>query len=422
MLKIKGFIPFLLIAFLNALVDMGHKIIIQNTVFKIYDGAEQVILTAIVNSLILLPFVLLFTPAGWLADRFHKPHIMRWAARVAVGLTLIITLAYYMGWFYFAFAMTFLLAAQSALYSPAKYGYIIELVGESKLTLANGIVQAVSIVAILGGMLLFSILFESLLLNSSFQTKNEIISLIAPLGWLLVFGSIIELYLTYSLPKHTQRNTRLKMAFDWPRYRRGKLLRANLNILCQNPLILLCILGLAAFWGVSQAVLATFPAFAKASLSIDNTIVIQALLACSGIGIMVGSLFAGFISRRGNHSCLVPIGGLGMIISLFLIPQGDTVNSLAVPIFTFGLFGGLFIVPLNTLIQHYAPNTTRGTIIAGNNWVQNCVMITFLMLMVLLSFQQLDSISLLYLVAGLFSVILSILFSQWKKISLPYDA
>ncbi len=418
MLRIKGFLPFLLIAFLNASVDMGHKIIIQNTVFKIYNGAEQVILTAIVNSLILLPFVLLFTPAGWLADRFYKPHIMRWAARVAVGLTLMITLSYYMGWFYFAFLMTFLLAAQSALYSPAKYGYIIELVGDNKLTFANGIVQAVSIVAILGGMLLFSVLFESMLAGQTYlMTESNIIKLIAPLGWLLVAGSLIELILTHQLPARSERGIPVKTPFDWPRYRRGALLRRNLGALRQNPLIWLCIMGLSVFWGGSQAVLATFPAFAKSTLVIDNTVVIQALLACSGIGIIIGSLAAGFISRHGVHTWLVPVGGLGMMTSLFLLPQGHSNIILGLSILSFGMFGGLFIVPLNSLIQHHAPNAKRGTILAGNNWIQNCVMIGFLMLMVVLSFQQVDSVVLLYLISGLCAIALGFLFSKWRKIS-----
>jgi len=59
-LKIKGFLPYILVLFINAFVDLGHKIVIQNTIFKMYDGQAQVILTAIVNALILIPFILLF--------------------------------------------------------------------------------------------------------------------------------------------------------------------------------------------------------------------------------------------------------------------------------------------------------------------------------------------------------------------------
>ena len=52
LLSQRGALAFLLAGFMNAFVDLGHKIIIQNTVFKIYDGSQQVILTAIVNALI----------------------------------------------------------------------------------------------------------------------------------------------------------------------------------------------------------------------------------------------------------------------------------------------------------------------------------------------------------------------------------
>ena len=83
--RIVGFAPFVAMVFLNAFVDLGHKIIIQNTLFKAYDGSTQILLTAVVNALILLPFVLLFTPAGYLSDRHPKPRVMRVSAAVAVG-------------------------------------------------------------------------------------------------------------------------------------------------------------------------------------------------------------------------------------------------------------------------------------------------------------------------------------------------
>ena len=51
--KIKGAWPYLFAVFLNSFVDLGHKIVIQNTIFKSYDGELQVILTALVNGLIL---------------------------------------------------------------------------------------------------------------------------------------------------------------------------------------------------------------------------------------------------------------------------------------------------------------------------------------------------------------------------------
>ena len=59
--QIVGAMNYLLVVFLNAFTDLGHKIIIQNTIFKVYDGDTQIVLTAIVNGLILLPFILMFS-------------------------------------------------------------------------------------------------------------------------------------------------------------------------------------------------------------------------------------------------------------------------------------------------------------------------------------------------------------------------
>jgi len=75
---ITGIINYAIVVFLNAFTDLGHKIIIQNTVFKVYDGDLQIILTAIVNALILLPFILMFSPSGFLADKFPKNKIMEY--------------------------------------------------------------------------------------------------------------------------------------------------------------------------------------------------------------------------------------------------------------------------------------------------------------------------------------------------------
>ncbi len=58
--KIKSFIPFIILTFINVVVDIAHKITIQNTIIKIYDGETLIVLSAIINSLMLIPFVLFF--------------------------------------------------------------------------------------------------------------------------------------------------------------------------------------------------------------------------------------------------------------------------------------------------------------------------------------------------------------------------
>jgi acyl-[acyl-carrier-protein]-phospholipid O-acyltransferase/long-chain-fatty-acid--[acyl-carrier-protein] ligase len=374
--RIAGFPPYVAMVFLNAFVDLGHKIIVQNTLFKAYEGDLQIILTAIVNALILLPFVLLFTPSGYLADKHPKNMVMRFSAWVAVGLTLAITAFYHLGWFWPAFAMTFLLAVQSAIYSPAKYGYIKEIAGKEDLATANGAVQATVTTAILAGIFFFSILFEGFLADQAYTTTGEIMDLIAPAGWFLVGFSLIELVFAYRLPQ--KRHRAAAMHFDWQHYRSGRYLVANLGDAYRNQVIWLSIVGLSVFWGISQVMVATFPAFAKETLGETNTVVIQGAMACSGIGIIMGSVIAGKVSRSHIETGLVPIGALGIAAGLFLLPVLPSAWTLALDFLMIGILGGFFLVPLNALIQFNAGDAGLGRVLAANNFVQNLAMLGFL--------------------------------------------
>lgn len=73
-----------------------------------------------------------------------------------------------------AFIFTFIMGAQAAIYSPSKYGFIKELVGKDFLAMGNGVINAVSIMAILAGMALFSLSFESLY-SSAYNQTDEIL-------------------------------------------------------------------------------------------------------------------------------------------------------------------------------------------------------------------------------------------------------
>jgi acyl-[acyl-carrier-protein]-phospholipid O-acyltransferase/long-chain-fatty-acid--[acyl-carrier-protein] ligase len=392
--SVAGLLPYVTVVFLNAFTDLGHKIIIQNTVFKIYDGQTQIMLTAIVNGLILLPFILLFTPSGFLSDRFAKNKVMRLSAWAAVAVTLGITYAYTIGAFEFAFFLTFVLAAQSAIYSPAKYGYIKELVGKRFLTLGNGIVQAVTMVAILGGIVVYSLFFEGLLFEQTYSDSADILRHIAPVGWVLVLGSLLELLLAYRIP---DTKVRSDIVFDIKKYYTGAYLRKNLAILFENSTILYSIIGLSLFWSVSQVVLASFPAHAKDALGMSNTVLVQGMMALAGIGIVIGSIVSGRASKNYIETGTIPLGALGISVSLLLLVVLEDPLFHAFNFFAFGFFAGIFVVPLNALIQFSSKEHELGLVLAGNNFVQNVGMLSFLGLTVLFAIAGMGSIGLFYL-------------------------
>ncbi len=398
MFKIKGTYAYVIALFLNAFTDLGHKIIIQNTVFKMYDGEIQIVLSAIVNALILLPFILVFTPAGFLADKFPKNKVMTFAAALAVVLTLLITLSYYMGWFEVAFGLTFLLATQSAIYSPAKYGYIKELVGNKYISAGNAAVQATTMVAIMAGMGIFSFLFEARL--GEYSSADEILQQIAPLGWLLVLNSLGEFYLISHLPNKQRVPSERK--FDFKKYITGLYLRKNMKTITRKPSILQAIFALSIYWGVSQVAIAVFPEYAKSVLGITNTVYVNGVLGLTIIGIIIGSIMAARFSKYYINMGLVPVSAIGMGISLFLIPVFNHLEPIAVLFFSFGLFSGMFIVPLNSFIQKHAPGVHLGTILAGNNFIQNIFMVILLALTTYLAYYEgFEASRLFYAVAAL---------------------
>ncbi|MEY4640515.1 MAG: hypothetical protein RLZZ227_509 [Pseudomonadota bacterium] len=386
--------------FLNAFVDLGHKITLQNTLFKLYSGSYQVVMTALVNALILLPFIALLTPAGFLSDRYNKLRIMRTTAWGGIAICAVIVLCYHLGWFLAAFAMTLLLAIQSAIYSPAKYGFIKEFFGRQRLGEVNGIVAALAIVSILAGTLAFSITFETLY-PAEARSEAEVLRAIAPSGWLLLIGSMLEAFLLYRIPLdalHTPPAD-LPRLQKWHQWFGPRQLRENLQPLLESRAIRLAAIGLAMFWAVGQVMLASFPAFLKDNLGVDNTILVQGIIASSGLGIALGSMYAGRFSRNYIETGLLPLGALGLAIGLLALPQVESTFMAALLFFFIGIMGGIFIVPLNALIQYFAGEAALGRTLAASNWLQNVNMLLFLLLTMAFALLGWSSKALLQLVA-----------------------
>jgi acyl-[acyl-carrier-protein]-phospholipid O-acyltransferase/long-chain-fatty-acid--[acyl-carrier-protein] ligase len=409
------FSVYLVVLFINAFVDLGHKITIQNTIFKVYDEQTQIILTTLVNGLILLPFILFFTVSGYLSDRFAKPTIMRWSALCAVFITLGITYSYYHGEYVWAFGFTFLIAIQSAIYSPAKYGYIKECMGKNGLSIGNAYVMAITLTSILMGTVFFSYLFEIYLDSQQYSTPEDIVILIAPVGWFLVALSVIELAATFGVRFYDTKFSTTILSFK--KVIMGHYLIRNISLLRANKVTWYSILGTAMFWAISQNLIAVFPAHAKVNLGIQSPLMVQAMLALSIVGIMIGAYLSGRKSQNaikvGNiyigsslivlGSCLMPLISLSSFLTSTTVDIGlaEPVQLLlivvAADIFIFGLGAGISIVPFNAIIQSNTDLDKLGSVLAGKNWVQNFLMLVFLIITASVAALKVNSEYILYL-------------------------
>lgn len=72
----------------------------------------------------------MFTVSGYLSDKYNKKNIIVYGAISSFVLSVLMIISYLSGNFYFAMFSLVLLAAQSAIYSPAKFGLILDIYGK----------------------------------------------------------------------------------------------------------------------------------------------------------------------------------------------------------------------------------------------------------------------------------------------------
>ncbi|WP_367607429.1 acyl-[ACP]--phospholipid O-acyltransferase [Legionella sp. W05-934-2] len=404
-MKLKGtnsFIPYLVLVFFNTFIDVGHKILIQDTLYQTANSADYTIYSAIINGLILLPYILLFTPSGFIADRFSKASVLRVTAAAAIPLTLLVCWCYYQGYFWGAYGLTLLLAIQSVMNSPAKYGYIKEIFGKEQLTQINAIVQTLTIIAILAATFVFTSLFSHFIQGAGLknsQDKTLILQAFAPMGFLLVVFSTFETLMTFRLVKNAAVDP--NSTYEIKAYFKGKYLQNYLEKARHPKVIFSCIVGLSLFWAINQVLLASYGAYLKEHVGNVGVLFAQGSLAIGGIGILLGALYAGKVSKGFIETGLIPVATIGITVGLFILPLLSGKMGIVCLFLIYGFFGGMLVVPLNSLIQFNAPRKEIGKILAANNFVQNCFMFSFLILTVVLGIYQVDS---RWLINGLFAV------------------
>jgi len=396
-------IAFLFVVFCNAFVDVSHKILLQNIVFKVYDGPAQVIWISLINALIILPFLLLFTFSGYLSDKYNKKDILIYGAVSSFVLSGFVIFAYSTNNFFLAMFSLFLLAIQSAIYSPAKFGIILDIYGKKNLSKGNANLQAISILAILVAIGLTSYIFESYYTNnslSSLGTKEELLEAIKPLTYYILPIAFFEMFVSFFILRNIiiKYENNPALSLNRSEFFRGKLLYKNIKTIFNQDVIFLSVIGLSVFWGVSQGVLAVFPSYAKEYLYIENTFIINGVLASSGIGIALGSLCYAKLSKHYIELGTIPLASLGLAISLYLSTIVESSFMLILVFLLFGFFGGLFIVPLNSLIQFNANRSSLGTILAGNNWFHSLAMFLMLIFTSVVALLNLNSLYTIYFI------------------------
>ena len=404
--KVKGLLPFLLVAFLNTFIDFGYLIIVQNTILQHYEGFNLVLLRSLTFLLFFLPFIIVFTPAGFVADKYPKNQVIQRSNLFAIFLSILFVISFIQNWFFVALAMVFLLGLQSTFLSPAKYGYVKELVGDRRLTQANGLLQAAMIFGVLMSVIVFS---NKLEINITHKLEASIHN---PAVWLLLGASLIAAFFAYQLPQLSPNKP--KKTFHKKDYLKGKTQQHSLRLIRRHPYIWLSIIGLAVFWAILFSLLSMYPSFAQNTLQIHSAATIQWLMAMIGFGLIAGSMIAGRVSRNHIETGLVPVGAIGVTLSLVLMRLFESSLYQGLNFLFLGLMGGFFIIPLHALMQYHTRNYQLGRILSAKNFFKFSIVTVLLLVTSTLNYKGVSSS---HILSGLFVV--ALLGSLYTIIKIP---
>lgn len=344
-----GLQPFMWTQFLGAFNDNLFKIIVSLMVIHLNTGATAGRDLSLVGVIFVLPFLLCSGYAGQLADIQSKRTVLIVTKACEVVVAALACVALVTGRLGLSYAVLFLFALQATFFSPAKYGILPELLPVRDLSRANGLLEMSTFVAIVAGTATGSVLFD--VWQHHLWAIGIVISILAIIGAVTSVG-------IPGVPA-AQPRTRFRIN-PWTGIAEGiKTLRRH------RPLGL-AVAGISYFWFLGALLQLVMVLFGSQVLTLDDRWV-GMLTACSAVGIGAGSLAAGHLSRDTIEPGLVPIGALGMGLSAIVLGCTRSFAAAATALMLVGFFGGLFVVPLNAMLQGQSDPREIGRVMATNN-------------------------------------------------------
>lgn len=294
----------------------------------------------------LVAYVFLAPWVGPYADARRKPRVLTTANGVkAVGAGMMLMHVEPL----LAYAVVGLGAA---VYSPAKYGVLPELVASDELVKANGWIEGSTILAILLGSVGGSVL------------SNHSISLALAVVVVSYLMSGAITLLIRNTPIVLQRPVRALPAYI-----------TNMRKLLSTPRARFATLGVSLFWASATVLRVLLVAWAPAVLMITNTTDIAMLTMFVAFGIAIGSVLVprliplAFLRRARLAAYVMGV----IIVGLSFV---DNLWAARMALLLAGIAGGMFVVPINASLQEIGHQTIgSGAAVGIQNFFENFAML-----------------------------------------------
>ncbi len=331
----------------GAFSDNVFKFVVIFSAMSLYPNeSDQDRLVSLIGALFAVPFILFTMTGGFCADRFSKRSV---AIRIKLGEMVIMSLGaigLYLGHLNLLLGVIFLMSAQSAFFGPVKYGLLPELLVEKRLSWGNGIIGLGTFISIILGTIAGGLLFDAF--DNQANTGFILIAL-ATAGMMASRG------ISRVPPADPAKPYRLNFLGEfWRQFTYAR----------KDFVLLISIVGSTYFWFLGALVQQSVMIYGRNELQLSffNTSILFAMMA---VGIGLGSMAAGYISKRKIETGLIPLGAIGVSAFSFLMGQaGLPTDQFGLFLGCVGFFGGFYIVPINALVQHRPESRRKGSIIA----------------------------------------------------------
>ncbi|MDA3874768.1 MAG: MFS transporter [Kiritimatiellae bacterium] len=335
----------------GALNDNLFKLAVIYTMVFAWPDKDKNEVNAIVGAVFAIPFLLFLGAAGILADRIRKHRIVQGIKLMEIGVMAFGAAAIYFQNRWMLLGGMFLMSVQSALFSPAKFGIVPELVGRKNISRANSLMQAATYLAMIFGTALAP-LFSRLLGRGTGITCV----VIAFLGWLAS---------TRIAPTPKAGGTAKANVFFF------RDIFKSIKVIHQDAFLALAVWSSAFFLMIAAFVQLNILSYGPSHLGMANQEEATLLFLVVAFGIGIGSLIAGKVSRHSIEFGIIPIGSGFLALScvgLWAIPEGAKIAAYGFCLIM-GMGAGLFVVPVQSFLQFRSPPEKMGEIIAAAGWL-----------------------------------------------------
>ncbi len=314
----------------------------------------------------ILPYLLLAAPAGWLADRFSKRHVVVGAKSLElVAMLLGAAGIYWLSW-PLVLAMAFVMGLQSCIFSPAMNGSIPELYPESHVTGANSVLKATMIAAVLAGIALAGVVLESggAAVGNLIQVEPELGRRVAvAVGIVLV--AVVGLVASFGTPERPAADPRARLPWAGP----VDTLREIGQMGQDRALLVAALLG-TFVWSVGSLQAMLINPLGSLQFGFGETRT-AGLLAVEMVGVAVGGGLAGVLARGPRwQRLLVPTLVvmallLTALVALPFLPPSWRYGVAAALLGAGGVAGGLVLIPCEAFVQVRPSEDRRGAVLGA---------------------------------------------------------